>query len=330
MKHPKVSIIVPIFKVESYLRECLDSISYQTFTDWECLLIDDGSPDKSGTICDDYAGKDLRFKVFHKQNGGVSSARNLGLEFAIGEWVTFVDADDIVGVDYLSVFINNIESDKSIDYIQGCFIQYTNRAPLSKNAIVKSEYNNDPIALANRIKGYVCSKFLRNAIIKEHNIRFQEDIRLAEDMIFTLDYICYVHGYILDLDTPYYYRVDHGANSSKNMELYQYGNYKLSIRGIYNSIERYIFTKRIKKELVNERYKALSSQFFDLLTFLYHSKTSKTDKFNFLKNDWDVNFISNIYNKDLSLPKRWAIYLLKNRLWTFFDIYMNILTFIKR
>ena len=92
--HPKISIIIPIYKVEKYIRECLDSILNQTFTDWEALLIDDGSPDNSGVICDEYAAKDNRFKVFHKENGGVSSARNLGLEKATGEWVTFIDADD--------------------------------------------------------------------------------------------------------------------------------------------------------------------------------------------------------------------------------------------
>ena len=92
--NPKISVIVPVYNVEMFLRRCIDSILAQTFTDFELLLIDDGSKDKSGEICDEYATKDVRIRVFHKQNGGVSSARNVGLNHAIGEYICFCDADD--------------------------------------------------------------------------------------------------------------------------------------------------------------------------------------------------------------------------------------------
>ena len=88
-----VSIIVPVYNTEKFLHRCIDSILAQTYTDFELLLIDDGSKDSSGTICDEYAAQDARVRVFHKENGGVSSARNLGLDNARGEWVTFVDSD---------------------------------------------------------------------------------------------------------------------------------------------------------------------------------------------------------------------------------------------
>ena len=93
---PQISVIVPVYNTEKYLHRCIDSILAQTFTDFELLLIDDGSTDNSGTICDEYATKDSRVRVFHKKNGGVSSARNLGVDNAKGEWVTFVDSDDCV------------------------------------------------------------------------------------------------------------------------------------------------------------------------------------------------------------------------------------------
>ena len=89
-----ISIIVPVYNAEKYLHRCVDSILAQTFTDFELLLINDGSKDNSGKICDEYAAKDPRVRVFHKENGGVSSARNMGLDNAKGEWVTFVDSDD--------------------------------------------------------------------------------------------------------------------------------------------------------------------------------------------------------------------------------------------
>lgn len=91
---PSISIIVPVYKAEAYLHRCVDSLLAQKFTDFEVLLIDDGSPDRSGEICDDYARKDARVRVFHQTNGGVSVARQRGVENANGEWITFVDADD--------------------------------------------------------------------------------------------------------------------------------------------------------------------------------------------------------------------------------------------
>lgn len=91
---PSISIIVPVYKAEAYLHRCVDSLLAQTFTDFEVLLIDDGSPDRSSEICDDYARKDARVRVFHQTNGGVSMARQRGVENANGEWITFVDADD--------------------------------------------------------------------------------------------------------------------------------------------------------------------------------------------------------------------------------------------
>ena len=84
---PKISVIVPVYKAEAYLHRCVDSLLAQTFTDFEVLLVDDGSPDRSGEICDEYARKDRRVRVFHKENGGVSSARNMGLDNARGEYV---------------------------------------------------------------------------------------------------------------------------------------------------------------------------------------------------------------------------------------------------
>ena len=99
---PKISVIVPIYKVENYLRECVDSILNQTFSDFELILIDDGSPDNCPIICDEYAKKDARIKVLHKENGGLSSARNAGLKVAKGEFLSFVDSDDYISLNFLS------------------------------------------------------------------------------------------------------------------------------------------------------------------------------------------------------------------------------------
>ena len=102
-----ISIIVPVYNVENYLRRCLDSILAQTFSDWECILVDDGSPDASGMICNEYAEKDSRFKVIHKENGGQAIARNMALDIVSGEFISFVDSDDCIHPAYLETLYTN-------------------------------------------------------------------------------------------------------------------------------------------------------------------------------------------------------------------------------
>lgn len=136
--NPKISVIVPVYKVEKYLHRCVDSILAQTFTDFEILLIDDGSPDRSGEICDEYAKKDSRVRVFHKENGGVSSARNLGLENAVGEWIWFVDSDDTVEANALNV-INTYIGDA--DGSELCFYFGMNKIERFKKEVISPSEN---------------------------------------------------------------------------------------------------------------------------------------------------------------------------------------------
>lgn len=107
MNQGLVSIIVPVYKAEKYIHQCIDSLLTQTYRNIEVILVDDGSPDHCGKICDEYAAKDCRVKVIHQQNGGVSAARNVGLANATGEWITFVDADDSVTCAYIEQLYAN-------------------------------------------------------------------------------------------------------------------------------------------------------------------------------------------------------------------------------
>lgn len=117
MDHPQISVIIPVYKAEKFLHRCLDSILAQTYSNWELLLVNDGSPDNSGAICEEYAAKDARIKVFHKENGGVSAARNTALERAKGVFVTFVDSDDWIDKDCLNTCINNMINNE-LDLVQ--------------------------------------------------------------------------------------------------------------------------------------------------------------------------------------------------------------------
>ena len=114
---PLISIIVPVYDVEPYLRKCIDSILIQSYRDLEIILVDDGSPDNCGAICDEYAEKDKRIKVIHKKNGGLSDARNAGLDIATGEYIGFVDSDDWVMPDmyeYLYKAVKEYDADMSV------------------------------------------------------------------------------------------------------------------------------------------------------------------------------------------------------------------------
>lgn len=122
----KLSIIIPVYNVAPYLHECLDSVLAQTFAGWEAICIDDGSPDESGVILDEYARRDSRIRVIHKANGGVSSARNAGIEAAKGEWLLFVDGDDLLRQDALEVLVEKISEYSDVDLVRFGYKEFDN------------------------------------------------------------------------------------------------------------------------------------------------------------------------------------------------------------
>ena len=199
-----ISIIVPVYKVESYLRECLDSIKQQSYTNWECLLIDDGSPDNSGEICNEYAKDDCRFRVFHVQNGGVSRARNIGLDNMSGEWVMFVDSDDAIAENTLEICYEKA-STASLDALQFSFAR--NKNDIGKNNGISTEVLS-PADYARTGKMNVCvwGNLLRADIIKDNNMFFKPGLKLAEDQLFIYQYMTYAKRVVKLGDMLYWYR----------------------------------------------------------------------------------------------------------------------------
>ena len=170
---PKISVIVPVYKVEKYLPECIESVLAQTFTDFELILVDDGSPDNSGKICDDYATRDSRIRVFHKENGGVSSARNLGLDNARGEWIGFVDPDDWIEPDmYEQMYLAGTEN--NADFVWCDFWTESDTMIVLRSQgleIVDSE-NMIMGFLSGRLHGSVCTKLIRAAVLRGNGLYF--------------------------------------------------------------------------------------------------------------------------------------------------------------
>lgn len=202
----KFSIIVPVYNVEKYINRCIDSILYQTIDDFEVILVDDGSSDKSGIICDYYETIDDRVKVIHKKNGGVSSARNAGLDLCQGKYVVFVDSDDYISKDYLQKLYN-----PNVDMVL-CNIKYKNINSDKFYILDNEEYgifNVEENILNQIIKSkYFCTvycKLFRKNIIEDYNIRFIEDLSLGEDTVFVVDYIMQIRNLEIKSDVIYNY-----------------------------------------------------------------------------------------------------------------------------
>lgn len=211
---PQVSVIVPVYKVESYLHRCVDSILAQTFQDFELLLVDDGSPDRSGEICDEYARKDSRVRVFHKENGGVSSARNLGLDNALGEWVCFVDSDDYLEVSFLKDF--NFQNSLAAFYLQGYKVISNNEILSihkfsSKNANLKIVDLFIEAERRNILNSPVCKLFNRE-LVSSNFLYFDTNTSYGEDHLFVLNYLQFVQIASVS-DTSSYNYVYHSAQS---------------------------------------------------------------------------------------------------------------------
>ena len=191
MNKPCVSVVVPVYNAEQFLPKCIDSVLGQSFADIELLLIDDGSTDGSSVICDAYAEKDSRVRVFHKENGGASSARNTGLKYAIGEFVVFIDSDDWVNDTYLEHLMSE-DSDLVIaglerHSISGVVLFASKKRKISLVGL--HEVWNKPEM--NYLYCFPVAKRFKNEIIKEHHLSFNEKLFFSEDLCFVLSYLKY-------------------------------------------------------------------------------------------------------------------------------------------
>ena len=201
---PKISVIVPVYKAEAYLRRCVDSILAQTFQDFEVLLIDDGSPDRSGEICDEYARKDRRVRVFHKENGGVSSARNVGLDNARGEWISFVDSDDWLD----SSFFDHLLTCALIKNVNAVLSNFKREIRPNKFIIDCKIGENilvdiNSIIMCSIFRGQVFNYLFKKTLIEQNSIHFYDNIRYAEDVLFIIQYLSSIQC-IYYTDTAYY------------------------------------------------------------------------------------------------------------------------------
>ena len=187
---PELSIIIPVFRAECFLNRCIDSVLNQTFSDYELILINDGSPDRSGEICDEYAKRDPRITVYHQQNLGVSAARNAGLKIASGRFLTFVDSDDAIECTAYEEMIKTAKETNA--EIVCCGVKYYSEIGEYKRSDLTKEFicNRDEMlqALYERpdpLGGSCCNKVFRRDIVS--GIEFHEDVTMGEDWLYLFE-----------------------------------------------------------------------------------------------------------------------------------------------
>jgi glycosyltransferase involved in cell wall biosynthesis len=275
MNNTKVSIIVPLFNAEKFAKRCIESVLMQTFKNYELILIDDGSKDKTGEICDKYAEKDTRIKVIHKNNGGVSSARNTGLDMAKGEWITFLDADDWIEPNFLLIVDNN--SNDSIDWI---FAQWRT---IWDNGLPNEINNYEQEILFNNweeIKNIwdkmanmdICrcpwGKFFRRSVIESYKLRFDNSLKYGEDTVFNYEYLINIKGLSL-CKKEYSHYIFH-----QNYGVIAVIKYKCTPQGITTTRNK-IFEIFFNKNIQNLKFERL---FFFGFTMMEHCYLGKKDE----------------------------------------------------
>lgn len=224
-----ISVIVPVYNVKKYLNQCLQSIVVQTYSQFECILVDDGSNDGSENICDIWRQKDNRIVVIHQKNQGVSAARNKGLQIAQGDYITFIDSDDWVDADYLQSLVEPLQQDSFDLVVTGLVQEKTNGSrsvyqPSSFHSFILNKKNVESFIELNQkflLYGPMV-KLYRHDIITRYHIGFDIDCSYGEDLLFNYRYLEYVGKIACVSRTTYHYRIIGEGTLSTKLRLDQF------------------------------------------------------------------------------------------------------------
>ena len=316
-----ISVIVPVYNAEKYLHRCIKRILAQDYTDFELLLIDDGSTDNSGTICDEYAIKDNRIRVFHKENGGVSSARNWGLDNAIGEYIMFVDSDDYMLPGMLEVMLSTLESKKA-DLVV-CGTTETGGGYWRPIADVDYSINqlkeNFVSLLHTELLSPPWNKIYKKDIIG--NNRFCEDISFGEDLLFNIQYLEKCENISFIKESPFY----HEKENENSLVVKFNRNRLLDIEKVWVVVERF-----------SEDKEGLYSKYLrDLTVYIRQLLKTKqylwSEKENILEEWYSIALIKklNLFNYKVNYVNRVLLLLLKNRQWRLANILVNLKSYFR-
>ena len=324
-----VSVIVPVYNVEKYLGQCIDSIISQSYSKIEVILINDGSSDDSGKICDDYAKKDDRIKVIHKENGGVSSARNLGIIESTGNWVVFIDSDDWINNSYIEILIA-VAKRENADVVSCGYnrVSETNTEKInisgedvildSKEYLIKSLNPQTGI-------GFCHTKLIRKNVVGD--IRFDEDIKVAEDALFNMQISKNISKAVQCKKALYNYRNNSNSVVKKYNDNYA-NNYLCGMK----ATKKYIFENYDNNEILQNYYNFVAYHVMLVaVNYCYHHDNPINDRKKLLKEicnyDEFKDGIKKSNYKNISLSRKITLFTLKHKL---YGITEKICTFRQR
>ena len=342
----KISIIIPVYNVEKYLEQCLDSIINQTYKNIEVLLIDDGSTDNSANICDEYAKRDPRFIVFHQKNSGVSRARNLGLDNISGDYVMFVDSDDWLELNACEVLMETIIKSKSEIVVFNFYNEYEKYS--EKNKLFK--FDNKDNNLNRRIQakvlapsliipnfdvqfiGYTWNKIIKSSLAKKNKFMFEKMQAIYEDGLYYYELFEYAKNIYLCNEYLYHYRI------LQNSAVRRYNNDFVKISDeIYKKIKS--FEKKHKNDSFYKQslYVRVINNFCNMLNLYVNNKNHKISFFErkkIIKNELTKQqYIESLKNiNTANLNKKLRIYhrFLKLKLYSVVIIINNIEQILKK
>lgn len=288
-KSISVSIIIPVYNSEKYIENLLDDIIKQSFSDFEVIVVNDGSQDNSQSILERYAQKDARIQLIEVKNSGVSEARNLGLSLAKGKYIRFVDADDRLDVDSLKYMMDVAEKDESLDLIIGSFrsipevnLYYGEHAINGKQTVEQMSLDF-LFNIRSFYYGVLWNKLYKREIIREYDMKFSKEIPWCEDFLFNLDY--YEHCkwfYVLPINEKVYSYVQHSLSATQSV--HRLPKEKVKEINSLRTERTKMFFKQVGLEDKLQLEWKYSFLYFNLFELAKEKNTSLKEKYNKLKN----------------------------------------------
>lgn len=279
---PKISIVVPVYNSELYIRTCIESIIHQTFQEWELILIDDGSIDHSMAICKQFAESDNRITAFHKENGGAGSARNMGIKSARGSYLIFIDSDDFIKKDMLEVIYNASQSGRYDLVICGYSEVLDEAAIAASKMAVGGEYSfEDYISVLNQYKtdplcGGPVAKLYKKELIDSSHIEFLTNTSYAEDFCFNMEVLKHCHLIKVVERALYCYRIStQDSLSKKNKDI------PLSI--IRNKEIFELYQTLFEVHGLDDKYKNSIDEFYFYLNLMLYTQIMRNTNLKFFK-----------------------------------------------
>lgn len=312
----KISVIIPVYNVEKYLNQCIDSVLGQTYQDLEIILVNDGSTDRSPEICEEYKNKDSRIKLIHQKNSGVSNARNRGIDNAKGEWITFIDSDDYISDNYFDA----IKNDNKFDWV---FLNADRK--IGEKFLTFMNFESKIFDKLSFIKEYAIypdipgpwARFYQSKIINENRLRFNPELKFGEDGVFNIKYLQFCKNISTSHSAKYIYRDTESGLSKLKVDV---KNDYLLFKEIKNEVKKY--------KAIPEFYnKTLEYPLGRYLRALYYDKNlSKQKRIEILQKEFEENYeiLKQIYNT----PKiRFSLVLVKKTgFYNLFDFILSKLS----